>query len=334
MEPLRCAIVGVGMIGRQHARILAALPEAELVVCCDVDAERAADVPEGVRFTTSVEETLEWVGLEAVVVCVPQHLHRAIVEPALAAGLAVLCEKPIAHSLADADAMIRAADAEPGPLVIGHTLRFEADYVAASAAVAAGEVGDVVSLAARWHAPDYEGRVISGRATVPQEMMIHDLDVVEWLAGPIERVYAEASPIEVVGPGPDAVVATLRLCSGAVAAFDHGWIAPAEKGLGSEHRLAVFGTSGALFVESRDTPLTIYGARGFARVNTRYYPSAGPVPAGALATEDRHFVRTVREGTAWPISLVEGRRALASAIAIERSLASGGPVDVLDVEDP
>jgi predicted dehydrogenase len=161
-------------------------------------------------------------------------------------------------------------------------------------------------------------------------MMIHDLDVVGWLAGPIRRVYAEASPIEVVGPGPDAVVATLRLRSGAVAAFDHGWIAPAEKGLGSEHRLAVFGTAGALFVESRDTPLTVYGSRGFARVNTRYYPAPGPVPAGALATEDRHFVRTVRDGVAWPIELAEARDALACAVAIERSLADGVPVEVGD----
>lgn len=329
MRPVRCAVIGVGMVGVEHARALAALPDAELVGCCDVDAERAAQVPAGAAFTTSLEEVLAWPGLEAVVVCVPQHLHRAVVEPALAAGLAVLCEKPIAHSLADADAMIDAARAARGPLVIGHTLRFDPDFVAARAAVVAGEVGDVVSIAARWHAPDYEGRIISGRTTVPQEMMIHDFDLVLWMAGHVERVHAEASPIQVVGPGPDAVVATLRLRGGAVGVFDHGWIAASEAGLGSEHRLALFGTRGALFVESRDTPLTLYGSRGFARVNTRYYPPAGVVPAGALANEDRHFLRTVRDGVRWPVSLDDARAALACAVAVERSMAEGRPVDVV-----
>jgi predicted dehydrogenase len=323
VQPVRCAVIGVGMVGSEHARILAALPDAELVACCDADPERAAQIPEGIAFTTSLEETLAWPGLEAVVVCVPQHLHRAIVEPALAAGLSVLCEKPIAHSLADADAMIRAAETARGTLVIGHTLRFDPDFVAAHGAVVAGELGEIVSIAARWHAPDYEGRIISGRTTVPQEMMIHDFDMVLWMAGEIERVHAEASPIEVVGPGPDAVVATLRLRSGAVGVFDHGWIAPAKAGLGSEHRFALFGTRGALFVESRDTPLTLYGTQGFSRVNTRYYPPAGVVPAGALANEDRHFLRTVRDGTPWPLSLADARGALACAAAIERSMADG-----------
>jgi len=328
VRPVRCAVVGVGMVGRQHVRILSDLPDAELVGCCDVDPARAADLPPGVAFTPSLDKALGWPGLEAVVVCVPQHLHRTVVEPALAAGLSVLCEKPIADSLADADAMIAAARDAPGTLVIGHTLRFDPDFVAARAAVRDGELGDVVSVAARWQAPDYEGRVISGRATVAQEMMIHDFDLVRWIVGEVERVYAEASPIEVVGPGPDALVATLRLERGAVGVFDHGWIAPSKSGLGSEHRLALFGTRGALFVESRDTPLTLYGSDGFARVNTRYYPSAEVVPAGALANEDRHFLLTVRGHRPWPLELADARAALACAAAVERSLIDGTPVDL------
>ena len=131
--------------------------------------------------------------------------------------LAVFCEKPMAHSVEDADAMAACAGEHGALLAIGHTLRFDPGYIGVSERVAADEIGAIVHMAARWVAPQYEGRIISGRTTVPQEMMIHDIDIMRWLAGPVTRVYAEASPLPVTGPGPDAAVATLTFASGAVA---------------------------------------------------------------------------------------------------------------------
>ena len=100
-------------------------------------------------------------------------------------------------------------------------------------AVAEGRLGEIVHISARWNAPDYEGRIISGRTTIPQEMAIHDLDVMRWMVGDIDRVYAEAAQQAVVGPGPDAAVATVRFVSGAVGALDHNWILPFDSGLRS-----------------------------------------------------------------------------------------------------
>lgn len=328
MEPVRCAVVGIGMIGREHARILATLPEARLLACCDVDPAAAASTPPGTRFSTDLDDTLAADGLEAVFVCVPQHAHRAIVERALARGLAVFCEKPIAHTLEDADAMIQAAAAAGSTLAIGHTLRFDPDVLAARDAVAGGEIGDVVHMAGRWCAPDFEGRIISGRTTVPQEMMIHDIDLMRWIAGPIDRVYAEACPLEVVGPGPDAMVATLRFRSGAVAVLDHSWIVASATGLRSDHRLSVFGTQGSVFVDSTESPVAIYGNRGSSKPNTRYYSYPRDVPFGAFATENRYFLRSLRDGSPWPISLADARAALACAVAIERAAETGLPMEV------
>ena len=327
MHRTRCAVVGVGMIGAEHAAILAALPDAELVGCADLDESRRSAAPVGVPFTTDVDALLAE-PLDAVVVCVPQHVHRPVVERALSAELWVLCEKPMAHTLEDADAMIAASAAAGDRLVIGHTLRFDADYVEAAAAVAEGELGEIVSIHARWYAPDFEGRVISGRTTVAQEMMIHDLDVIQWLAGPVTRVTAEASAIHPAGPGPDAVVATLRLAGGAVAALDHGWIMPSHGGLRSDHRLALFGTEGTLYVESPQTPLVVYGPRGGRRVSTTYRGAGTGVPGGALAAEVRSFLRVVRGEDEWPLGLGDARAALAAALAIDRSIADGVPVPV------
>jgi predicted dehydrogenase len=321
-------VIGVGMIGTEHAAILAASAEAELLACCDTDPSRQDAVPAGVAFATDVDATLDLPGLEAVFVCTPQHLHRPVVERALARNLAVFCEKPIAARLEDADAMINAASASEGSLVIGHTLRFSPEYIAVHDAVSKGEIGSVIHMAARWNAPDFEGRIISGRTTVPLEMMIHDIDVMRWLAGDVQRVYAEASAEPVVGPGPDAMVATLRFRSGAVGVLDHNWIMASASGLESDHRLAVFGSAGSAFVENRDTPAVVYGPGGVRYLRTTYRSHANGIPFGALPAEDIYFLRSVRDGRPWPIDLADARAALACAIALDDSARLGQPVPV------
>jgi len=314
------------MIGTEHAAILGAVAEADLLVCCDVDPARQDSIPKGVAFESDLEAALATPGLEAVFVCTPQHLHRPVVESALARGLAVFCEKPIAAALADADAMIGAAQASAGRLVVGHTLRFSPEYIAVHDAVSKGDIGTVVHMAARWNAPDFEGRIISGRTTIPAEMMIHDVDVMRWLAGDVERVYAEPYRHAIVGPGPDAMVATVRFRSGAVGVLDHNWIMASGTGLISDHRLAVFGSAGSAFVENRDSPAVIFGSGGVRHVQTTYRSQANGIPFGALPSEDRYFLASVRDGRPWPISLADARAALACAAALEDSARTGEPV--------
>lgn len=332
-RPLGVAVVGLGMVGKDHAEILHALPEVRLLVAADIDSGRAAVVPAGVEFVTDPLAALEHPGVEAVWICTPQHLHRDLVVAALERGLHVFCEKPLASTLADADAMIETAARAPGVLAVGHTLRFHPDYRAAHRAVASGQVGEPVHLAARWNTGDHEGRIISGRTTVPLEMAIHDIDILRWIAGEVTEVYATASSITPCGPGPDAVVGTLRFASGAVAALEHNWIMPFDTGMRSDHRLAVFGTKGSAYVELRQTPTQVFGTAGSSFPNSTYRPPDLDVPAGALASADRYFVQTVRTGLPWPLGLDDARAALAIALAMDRSIARGLPVRLDEVEE-
>lgn len=330
MQPVRCALVGHGMIGREHARIIAANPVADLVVVCDIDPSAAATVPDETRFTTDLDDALDVEGLEALWVCTPQHLHLPVVEGGLVRGLHVFCEKPFASSLDDADRMIELDDSTTGNLVIGHTLRFDPNYVAIHQAVMEGKLGEIVHISARWNAPDYEGRIISGRTTVPQEMAIHDLDVMRWLVGDIDRVYAEAAAQGVVGPGPDATVATVRFRSGAVGALDHNWILPFESGLRSDHRLAVFGTRGSAYIETRDSPAVVFSVDGLQHVHSGYYSYPNDVPYGALPSEDTFFLGRVRDGRPWPLTLDDARGALVAALAMDRSIEEGRVVSLAE----
>lgn len=332
MQPVRCALVGHGMIGREHARILAANPMADLTVVCDTDPAAASGVPEGTRFTADLDDALDTEGLEALWVCTPQQVHLPVVEAGMIRGLHVLCEKPFASSLGDADRMMELDKSTTGSLVIGHTLRFDPNYVAVHQAVATGRLGEIVHMSARWNAPDYEGRIISGRTTVPQEMAIHDLDVMRWLVGDIERVYAEAARHEVVGPGPDAAVATVRFASGAVGALDHNWILPSDSGLRSDHRLAVFGTLGSAYVETRDSPAVVFSVDGIENIHSGYYSYPNGVPYGALPSEDAFFLGRVRDGRAWPLTLADARAALLAALAMDKSIEEERPVDLAEFE--
>ena len=325
MTPVRCGLVGHGMIGREHAAILNALPDAELVVVIDNDDSKASDLPSGVEFRSDFTDALASFALDALFVCTPQHIHIDAVIPALAAGIAVFCEKPMAASLEDADRMIAAAKGV-GPLVIGHTLRFHPDYLAIQRAIASGEIGQPVQLSARRNAPDFEGRIISGRTTVALEMCIHDLDVMRWIAGDIESVYGAASSIPVTGPGPDIVAGTVRFESGAVGALDHSWIMASASGLESDQRLAVYGTEGSAFLEARDGAATVFGATGTRVINSMYSSESNGIPFGALAAEDAYFLRMLRMGGAWPLTLSDARHALAAALALDRSIELGRPV--------
>src|SRR5206468_4705700 len=118
------AVIGVGHLGRHHARILASLPGATLTCVVDTNRSRADDVAAAHK-TTAQYDYRDVLGcVDAVTVATPTETHAAIAVPLLEAGTAVLVEKPIARTLAEADAIITAAARRGATLAVGHTERF------------------------------------------------------------------------------------------------------------------------------------------------------------------------------------------------------------------
>jgi len=326
LTPVRCAVVGLGMIGQEHAGVLAGSPLADLLACCDLDPGAAARAPAGVPVTADLGELLDTPELEAVFVCTPQETHRQVATRALERGLYVFCEKPVAHTLDDTDALIARPEARAGRLVIGHTLRFSPDYLAIHDAVSSGAIGRVLSMAARRCVPAVEGKLIAARTNLAVEVGIHDLDVMRWLAGDIETVYAEEASLGVTGPGlADAVVGTLRFASGAVAAIEINWIMSPEPALRADYRLAVFGTKGSAFAEFSAPIVRVFGGE---TAPTGWRDDIHGSQSGVLVTEDEHFLAVVRGTRSWPITLADARAAVAAAVALDESARSGRPVRV------
>src|ERR671931_292165 len=174
--PVRCGVVGLGTMGSAHARTLAASARAELVVCHDVDATRARATPPGARFTTDFDDALAGSGLDAVVVATPEPAHREVAVAALEQGLHVLCEKPLAASLADADAIVEAAVTTSRLLAVGHVSRFDPRYEAVRRAVDDGSLGPPLHVSASRLSHVGERERYGPRTTLALELAVGALE--------------------------------------------------------------------------------------------------------------------------------------------------------------
>jgi predicted dehydrogenase len=205
---LRVGVIGIGHLGRHHARILSDLEHAKLVAVVDTVRERAdqAAAATGARACTDSRELLD--AVDAVVVAVPTELHREIAMPFLERGVAVLVEKPMTRSLAEADELVSAARASGATLAVGHTERYNPAVSTVLPLVTSPRFIEVHRLGAF---PDRSLDI-----DVVFDLMIHDLDII------LSMVHSELTSVEAVGVPVltskyDIANARLRFASGCIA---------------------------------------------------------------------------------------------------------------------
>jgi predicted dehydrogenase len=205
---LRVAVIGVGHLGRHHARILSSLPGVELVAVVDTNRARAEAIA-AASSTRALFDSLELLGLvDAVTVAVPTELHRDIALPFLRARIPVLVEKPIARSLFEADELIAAAADADVVLAVGHTERFNPAVAAARPLLTDPRFIEVHRLGT------FPERSLD--IDVVFDLMIHDLDVVlSLINSDVESL--EAVGVAVVTNRVDIANARLRFANGCIA---------------------------------------------------------------------------------------------------------------------
>jgi predicted dehydrogenase len=208
MNKTRVAVIGVGHLGQHHARILAAMPETDLVAVVDTKPDRAAEIAMK-HATTALTEASSLVGkVDAVTIATPTVSHVEVALPFIDAGAAVLIEKPIAGSVEDADRLIAAAETRQTMLAIGHTERFNPAVAAAIPLVSSPRFIEVHRLGT------FPERSLD--IDVIFDLMIHDLDLLLAMAGS-EVTGIEAIGVNVLTPRVDIANARLRFASGCIA---------------------------------------------------------------------------------------------------------------------
>ena len=334
---MRVGIVGAGSMGSVHAAAWSRTG-AEFVGISAQDAASAERLAAqyGVQSFPDLDSLLPHV--DVIDLCVPSDLHRPMTEQAAAAGKHVVCEKPMALNLTDAQAMMDACEAAGVRLFIAHVVRFFPQYRTAAESVKAGDVGDLGVLrlkrvaytpyagTASWFADETR----SGGMVF--DLMIHDLDYARMVGGPVEHVFAKAipqpKPEDIVGTPRNYVLATLRFTSGAMALVEGGWAYPPGTFRTS---LDIAGREGLLEWSSDDTATlrtfleTPEGAATAVGLPTNAY---GEDP---YTTEIQHVHDALRDGTPFAVTPDDALEAVRLAMAVRQSIQTGQVVKLAEV---
>ena len=208
-KTLRCACIGVGRMGRHHARKYAEMDGIELVAVVDADEDRreAAQEAHGCQAFADEAALLD-LDLDAVTIAVPTKYHLKCAAPLLERGIACLIEKPLATDEEESRVLVELAEANNATLMVGHIERFNP---AVRALETTDEQGNPVSASESLRPRFVEVHRVSPMpfrsldVSVVMDMMIHDLDVVIWLMGGVEPTEIQASGVAVLSDGQEDV---------------------------------------------------------------------------------------------------------------------------------
>jgi predicted dehydrogenase len=326
MTPLRIGLVGGGKHGSRylHHLVTDLRDEARLVALCRRDPEAGARTARehGCRFTPDVGELVEDPGVDAVAVAVPPTLHVDICRRAAAAGKAILLEKPMAPSVADAERIREALDAHPVPFMVAHTLRFNSVVRALGERIAAIAPVHAIHLSQRFEPsalPWLDSRAVSGGGIVIHTG-VHSFDLLRVFSHAEARsVWCRTWQIHTTET-EDNFVAFVTLGGGPDGhARIHATVEGSRSTGGRNGRIEIVGERGQLVGDhAHDVAYLIEGRRRTA------LPLAPP--AATVLAALRAFVHAVRGGEPPPVGWEDGRAAVAIAEACYRSAAEAGTV--------
>jgi len=325
-DPLRVGIIGGGWIARVHVPAIDAAPGIELVAACDTAIERAEAIagPRGAHAYTRWEEMLEQETLDALWVCTPPLFHRGPAEAALARGVHVYLEKPIARTLEDADAIVAAASSSSAICAIGYQYHASELLDDARTLLEGQQVGLLISrnlgpVAGR---PWFMDRAQGGGQIL--ERASHHIDLQQALAGRIASVSATAGSVDLSLTGmpngiEDAITLVFRFEGGALGSVHSAWTRDGQPEL---YGVDIVASDATLALQLGPQEFRLTGRSGGAGVATEH----GEPMDRSIA----RFVEAVRQGDASRVAChpEEARDTLAVALACERALASGGRVEV------
>jgi UDP-N-acetylglucosamine 3-dehydrogenase len=224
---MRVAVIGVGAMGRNHARVYSEMSDTELVGIADADGQAGQAVARryGTRPYTNFVEMLQEQHPQAVTVAVPTVDHLAVALQVIEHGVHLLVEKPIAFSVSEGRQIIAAAEHAGVCLMIGHIERFNPAIIELKRRLAANELGRIFQIDAHRQGP-FPARVKDVGVVI--DLAVHDLDIMRYISGvEITRVYAETER-RIHSQREDLLTGLVRLANGAVGTLTVNWLTPAK----------------------------------------------------------------------------------------------------------
>ncbi len=326
---MRVGVIGLGLMGTVH---LAAWQAAGATITAVLDNKIDHAATLAAQYNCAVctrEEMLERVDVVDICVPTPQHLELTIA--AATAGKHVVCEKPIALTIKDAQAMLDSCQAANVRLFIAHVVRFFPQYQTAAASIARGEIGSLGTMrfkrAGQLPAQLTDNWFLDEKRSggVVLDLMIHDFDTALWYAqnakaGTVTRVFARSTRAINADIKSDVVIVTLRFESGVIAHLEGAWAYPA--GI-FRTGFDIAGSAGVLEWRSDDNPAVM------SFLATASEASAGvgmpDLSAGAdpYHSQIAHVKNALETDTPFAVTANDAMKALKLALAARESLQTG-----------
>lgn len=335
---IKTAVIGVGTMGRNHARVYNELREAELVAVADIDSIRAKEIAHRykIKAYTDYREMLRQERLDAVSIAVPTRLHYQVALDVIEGGLHLLVEKPIASTVEEAKNIIRLANERELKLAVGHVERYN----------------PVIIELRRWLEEDKLGRLFqihtqrlgSFPAAIRNEgvaidLATHDLDIMHYLTGKrIQRLYAEIKQGIHVS-NEDLLSGLIRFEDGVLGEIGVSWLSPIKV-----RKVTVTGQRGMLLADLLTQDLYYYENKEANDIGWNYLDwSHGRGIEGSmiqlrihrqepLRIELETFVAAAQGEKATIVSGTDGLTALALALMLVRSGREGRVIEQSEID--
>jgi UDP-N-acetyl-2-amino-2-deoxyglucuronate dehydrogenase len=333
------ALVGCGRIAVRHSELLTGpVAGAKLVAVCDIDAQKARSFGEthSVPWFTDMDEMMQSINPDVVSVLTPSGLHCEHVLRLAPYGKHIVVEKPMALTLDDADAMISACDNNGSRLFVVKQNRFNVPVVKLREAIEAKRFGKLVmgTVRVRWCRPqayydqdawrgtwEFDGGVLTNQAS-------HHLDLLEWMMGDVESVYAKSSTALANIETEDTAVAVLRFKNGALGCIEATTATRPRDLEGSISILGEHGTVeiGGFAVNKMTTWAFSEPAEEDANVMEQYSVNPPNVYGFGHQAYYEHVVSCLETGGQQLVDGLQGRRSIELISAIYESIETGKEV--------
>jgi UDP-N-acetylglucosamine 3-dehydrogenase len=330
---LRAAVVGLGAMGANHARVYAEIDGVELAAVADTNAARVEQATRRrtARGYAGIDRLLAEERVDLLTVAVPTRAHVEVAARAIERGVPLLVEKPLAATLDEGERLRDLAAAAGVRLMVGHIERFNPAVRELKRRLREGELGRVFQVHARRVGP-FPTRVRD--VGVVLDLAPHDIDVMRFLLeSDVARVHAETEQ-RINTEHEDMLAGTLRFANGVVGVLDVNWLTPTKI-----RELSVLGEHGMFVVDYLSRDLTFYenddaprgqdpdwAARHLKGVSEGAMHRIDIDKREPLRVELEAFVAAVRDGTPPAVSPDDGLAAMAAAEALVRSARSGESV--------
>lgn len=336
-KKLTVGIIGVGRIGKVHTlSIQHHLPKVTVKAVTDkfIDQAKEWAAVSGIKTVyDSYQDMLKDPEIDAVLICTSTDTHAEIAIAAAKAGKHIFCEKPVDLSIAKVRAVIEAAETAGVSLQIGFNRRFDHNFRKVKELIDSGTIGDlhILKITSRDPAPPpIEYIEVSGGMFM--DMTIHDFDMARFLTGSeAEEIYVAAASIVDPAIGEagdvDTAVITIRFENGAICVIDNS----RKAAYGYDQRVEAFGSKGKAEI-ANDLPSTttwstedgVYSEKPLYFFLERYMDS--------FAEEMKQFAEALIDGTATPVTGIDGLIPIRMGLAAKKSVTEGRPVKLSEIE--